>query len=143
MSEVIRKMTCVDIRQIRKLPVQLAHPATAVLPPRKLRHLMYDRNYRLLVCERDEQVAAFAGLNFRAPSGESGYHFLVMDWFAVDRFAFQDGLAAEIEAHATAIAKEKAAVAILVGYDGLPAKAKKFYAAQGYILNGNTLIKEL
>src|SRR5665213_2623804 len=106
MSELqIRKMTALDILQVRKLPVQLAHPPSATLVPRKSRALMHDSNYWLVVAEHDKKLSAFAGLNF-SPAVDSGISFLVVGWFAVDRFAIRLGFAAELEAHATVLATE-------------------------------------
>jgi len=138
----IRKMTGNDIAYVRKLPVQLTGNAAIELIPRKFRWLMHDRNYRLLVCERDQKVAAFAGLNF-SPSADSGINFLVVNWFAADRFALSLGLAAELEKQATELALENNSVALLVSSDKLTEKAKQFYLDRGYVLNGNTLIKKL
>ena len=143
MSELqIRKMTALDILQVRKLPVQLAHPPSATLIPRKLRALMHDRNYRLVVAEHDKKVAAFAGLSF-SPAVDSGISFLVVGWFAADRFAMSRGIAAELEAHATVLATENRSAGLLVGSENLSKTALGFYQRRGYALTGNTLIKAL
>jgi len=138
----IRKMTGVDIRQVRRFPVQLGSRQSMGLLPKNLRVLMQDRYYRLLVGERDLQVSAFAGLNFRPVAG-SDMNFLVLDVFAADRVGFKRGIADELEAHATALAKENHAAGVLVSSEQLGGTALAFYRERGYVLTGNTWIKEL
>jgi len=135
-------MTCLDICQVRRLPVQLSQRPAKAMIPRKLRALMYDPNYRLVVVARDRQVAAFAGLNFSSP-GEGELHFLVFDCFAADRFALKQGIADQMEAHATALAKENNAAAVLVRSEKLGETAQRFYEERGYVLLGNILMKAL
>jgi hypothetical protein len=138
----IRKMTANDIGLIRKLPVQLAHPAVTTLIPRKLRVLLQDRNFRMVIAEHERKVTAFAALCF-SPSRDSSINFLVINYFATDRFAMSQGVAAELEAQATELARSNGSAGVLVGSDKLGRAALGFYKDRGYVLNGNTLIKEL
>jgi hypothetical protein len=142
MSLQLRKMNSTDIQPIRKLPVHLAGRDALLIPAKRFRVLMHDRNYCLLICERDQQVAAFVGLAFR-PSAEGRCQFLEVDMFAADRFAFAEGTAAELEAHATELGKAHHCAGLIVDFDRLADRAKFFYEERGYIRNGNTLLKAL
>lgn len=132
----LRKVTGLDFGYIRQLPVQLTHPSAGALQLKQLRMMMQVSDHALLLAEQDDRVTAFLAWQYLKPC-------LLIKHLAIDRFALNNGLAAEMEQQAVACAKQQGCAAVIVRAAQLNSSALQFYRELGYRLDGHTLIKDL
>jgi GNAT superfamily N-acetyltransferase len=138
----IRKANFKDFATIRKLPVQLTPRPVTRLLPKHFRVLAQEAGVRLLVFEGTHAVSAFMALRFM-PAMDSAIRFMVIVHLGLDRHAMRQGIAAEMEEQAAAIALEHRCAALLVQARALPVTAMYFFRERGYELETETLMKKL
>ncbi|MBS1524854.1 MAG: hypothetical protein JST19_04340 [Bacteroidetes bacterium] len=141
-DNAIRKISGNHFRLVRLLPVQLTQLPASTLQLKQLRMMAQVRDHELFVRESASGISAFMALQF-TPGHDSSIRFLLIKYFATDRFALHDRAAAQMEETATRIAAEAGCTALLVRANALNAAATKFYRERGYALNGQVLIKSL
>ena len=142
MSTSIRKISANDFRLVRLLPLQLTQLPACALRLKQLRMMGQVSDHELFIRENLGGISAFMALQF-TPDRESRIRFLLIKYFAVDRFALGNSAAADMEEKATSIAREAGCTALLVRANALNTAALSFYRERGYVLNGQALIKKI
>lgn len=130
----ISRASAHDFYHVRRLPIQLCHPATSKLSLKQLRMMKQLAEFELVVQRDEEGIRSFMALH-RRPG------MLQVKYFAVDRFALPDGSAGEMEVFACLRAEELHLRAIAIDAKRLQPAAIFFYRSRDYQLDGLVLTK--
>jgi len=139
---MIRLALHTDWPAIVRLLDQLDYPDTAKFMETRLAQLINDPAEILLVWEDGAAILGFLSLHFIPQIALPG-DFARISYFSIDEAARGKGIGAQLEEHATQLAREKGCELIEVHCHTRRDRAHVFYFRQGYEESPKYLVKRL
>jgi GNAT superfamily N-acetyltransferase len=139
---MIRLALHTDWPAIVRLLDQLDYPDTAKFMETRLAQLLNDPAEILLIWEDDAAILGFLSLHFIPQIALPG-DFARISYFSIDETARGKGIGAQLEEHATQLARERGCELIEVHCHTRRDRAHAFYFRQGYEESPKYLVKRL